>query len=841
MKVINIIISLLLFVFINSECQENEFLDNNNECYSIETLLKNKNVQIDIALINHLGNLTSLSTGGYNIDFIKLDDSKLQSQNLDESKIYISTKCINLLENKLKIGSEIGIVMVVSNSNVKNINGIPERYFVIKFNGSGKNRHLISLEYDFSVCHEDPILLNMDININDITALRKKKKENADDPDIYENTKINIDRVLYAKKLNIDLFDYHSQFFEDICFKFKSENNTDVTLETRLSDYYQNITFCNNKENAHYKNFNYFPNNKTLLYCCIYGFFRSEKDKRNYIDEIDSKMNVIFTNSNFKVITCYKELLNYKNIVKNYGGIICLFVLLMQLIFFFSFCSSGTAPLENKIKDLISNVPKESPILQFQKLEQENNINSERKKFENTGQIDINNNNQNTNFNQSNNNQENIIIVNKIPVKNNQNIAINNKDNNNNISLCINDGNNNFDSDSRNEFLNNKKGDLSNNSNFNSLGKFNISNPPKKKKRKSVIMRNELAINDIGNNNNNLINQEDNNGTKPVQEVKKKRRRKSQNVNDNKIRPFILENINSNEVQVEEDKNTHIQNLDKKVDIIKDIKEKEKEIKEKEEKEKEIKEEEEDKMKRQKIIRRRSSQIFGFDNDGLNELTFDEARIFDKRHFCKYYCFMIQISNIIINTFCRCNDFNLFSIKLGLLLFLFPINLTFNAFFFTSKEIQSVYINKISDISIDWKNLVRSLSSSIISSIILVFLKLLCLTHHSIRKIKKEINIKDVEKKSKKILTCVKFRISIYYIFSLIFLLVFGFYVACFCSIFENTQLLLLQSMATSWALSLFYPFIICFFTTIFRICSLNCGKRGISCCYSINKLFQML
>ena len=202
---------------------------------------------------------------------------------------------------------------------------------------------------------------------------------------------------------------------------------------------------------------------------------------------------------------------------------------------------------------------------------------------------------------------------------------------------------------------------------------------------------------------------------------------------------------------------------------------------------------------------------------------------------------MIQISNIIINTFCRCNDFNLFSIKLGLLLFLFPINLTFNAFFFTSKEIQSIYINKISDISIDWKNLVRSISSSIISSIILVFLKSLCLTHHSIRKIKKEINIKDVEKKSKKILTCVKFRISIYYIFSLIFLLVFGFYVACFCSIFENTQLLLLQNMATSWALSFFYPFIICFFTTIFRICSLNCGKRGISCCYSINKLFQML
>jgi hypothetical protein len=66
-------------------------------------------------------------------------------------------------------------------------------------------------------------------------------------------------------------------------------------------------------------------------------------------------------------------------------------------------------------------------------------------------------------------------------------------------------------------------------------------------------------------------------------------------------------------------------------------------------------------------------------------------------------------------------------------------------------------------------------------------------------------------------------------------------YNSCFCAIFENTQLLLIETMAISWILSLVYPFIICFLTTIFRRGSLTCGKNGISCCYKINKILQLI
>ena len=258
---------------------------------------------------------------------------------------------------------------------------------------------------------------------------------------------------------------------------------------------------------------------------------------------------------------------------------------------------------------------------------------------------------------------------------------------------------------------------------------MNIHSPPhKNKKRQSVNLdmnNRELKIND------DICANNVEGQTKITN--KKHKRRKTLNAQKSSG-GLILEDIDKKDL-IEPDKKTHLPEENKE-DKKLEIKEKEKE-KEKE-REKEAKLDKEEEIKRTKIIRKRkSSQIFDFDNDDLNELNFDEAKVFDRRNFCKYYCFMIQISNIIVNTFCRCGDFNLFHVKLGLLLILFPINLTFNAFFFTSKEIQSVYINKISDISIDFKSLARSLFSSIFSTIILVLLKLICLTHHNVRKLKK--------------------------------------------------------------------------------------------------------
>ena len=210
----------------------------------------------------------------------------------------------------------------------------------------------------------------------------------------------------------------------------------------------------------------------------------------------------------------------------------------------------------------------------------------------------------------------------------------------------------------------------------------------------------------------------------------------------------------------------------------------------------------------------------------------------DNRNFCQYYWSILKIGHIILNIFFLCDDdYNLFSVKLGLLFMLFPINLTFNIFFFTSKNIKATYVNDFNELALLVKNLLHTFLSSIFSSIILILLKMLCLTHSSLRKLKKIKNVDEAKKKENGIMTCIKIRINLYYILCFIFLIVFGYYIACFCVIFENTQYDLIKSMFTSWALSLLYPFFIYLVTGIFRMIGVK-GKK--KCAYKINQILKM-
>ena len=233
-----------------------------------------------------------------------------------------------------------------------------------------------------------------------------------------------------------------------------------------------------------------------------------------------------------------------------------------------------------------------------------------------------------------------------------------------------------------------------------------------------------------------------------------------------------------------------------------------------------------------------TSQIYKYNSDELNTLPLNKAIFFDKRSFCHYYGNIIMISHIILNVFFRRNDYNLFVVKLGLLFMTFPINLTFNIFFYTNKSIKLSYIRSMDDISIFWSNISNTIYSSIISSTLLIILKLICLTHNSVKELRKIKDVGFARKKSVGILKCIKIRVTIYFILSLAFLVIFGFYNLCFCAIFENTQVEIVKSTFTSWFISLLYPFIICFFTSCFRSLAFK-YKNG--CLYGIKSIMQFL
>lgn len=690
------------------------------KCETIENLLENENLELKTENLLYLAsnNDRKIAKNGYKLEIFKLNDPRLQSHNKRKSKIYIPNSCLKGMENdiEIKLNKSMGIIILVSDYNNLNKNNIPNNYFIIRHNSeNSKKKYINSKNYEFNFCSEDPILYEDEINLDELNY------------NLMENETIKLDTINYVKKYRIDLFDPYSVFFNDICFKFKSENGYDVTLESRVEDYYQNVTFCNESENAHYLSNNF--TDKKFTYRCAFGFYKNENEKSNYLDIIDSELKTLVSVSNIKVVTCFKKFLNLKDIIHNYGGMMCIIVLIIQIICFLLFCFLGLKSIKRQLNDLFILG---TEIIRRQSVIKETRLNIE-KETDNDSITNINN-----------------------------------------------------PTDEKQQALKNEE--------------KNASNPPKKE----ITNENKDDVIKIEKEKENEIKEK--NSIEEENKISLKEELQSRNLE----KKIIEKKLTSSTIKKEKQK----KEADKETNI--DIKSEKSE----------------------------NSQLYEYENEELNELPFDKAIKNDKRGFCGYFCNILVISHIILNVFFRQSDYNLFIVKLGLLLMTFPINLTFNIMFFTNKTIKLNYLQSVKsmksmeDVSLFWRNISSSVYSSLISSIFLIMLKFICLTHNSVRKLRKIKDVKIAKQKSVCILRCIKIRITLYYLLSFVFLILFGFYVLCFSSVFENTQMLLVKTTFTSWLISLIFPFVICFITSIFRSLALSCKSK---CLYIFKQLLQLL
>ena len=734
---INILHTFLILYLINLTkaelCPADDYISISalGKCEKIKDILENKSLSIETMHLFYLAvnDKGKIEKNGYELDIFKLNDVKLQSHKMRKSKLYFPITCLEKMENddQIKLDKNAGIIIIVHDNNNLNANNIPDTYFIIRHNSPNTRINYInSKTFDFSFCHEDPILLDDEIKLEDL-----KYANDANKP-------IDMDKILYGRKLGIDLFDPYSDFLNDICFKFKSEKGSDVTLESRVEDYFQNISFCDDRANSHYISYNYSETKKIFTFRCAFGFYKNQADKSSYLDIIENELNSFVSVSNVKIINCYKNFLNLKDIIKNYGGMLCIVVLIIQLICFLIFCFCGIKPIETQLSDLF--------------------------------------------------------VLGRAIVKRLSQVT--------GIHLSGNLGNQN------------------NNNNFKLPGKkFNLWGQIKILKQKNKLKLREKRIPEIRINNSNppkkiISSDYDKNRERDSEEIKIKFAEPNENIfqieNGQKKEINALVDYTRNKADGENSNNTKISNTIYKTKTQKNIQEDEKS---------------------------ENSQLYNYENDELNDLPFEKALKYDKRSFCKYYGYILLSSHIILNVLFIHNDYNLFVVKLGLLFMTFPINLTMNIFFYTSKSIKLNYMNALDDISTFWNNIDNSIYSSLLSTCFLIILKFICLTHGSVRALRTMRDVDKAQNKSICILRCIKIRITIYFILSFIFLIIFGFYVLCFCSVYENTQIELIKLTFTSWLISLIYPFIICFFTSIIRAIAL---KKQSGCFYKIKKILQL-
>ena len=131
------------------------------------------------------------------------------------------------------------------------------------------------------------------------------------------------------------------------------------------------------------------------------------------------------------------------------------------------------------------------------------------------------------------------------------------------------------------------------------------------------------------------------------------------------------------------------------------------------------------------------------------------------------------------------------------------------------------------------------LYSTIISIVIKTILSFLSLTEKNIITIKSQKTLEMANTEMKKQKKCIYIKFIIFFIFNFIFLALFWYYISCFCSTYENTQIYLIKDTAISFGLSLIYPFFINLIPGFFRIYSLN--NQNKTCIYRISKIIQLI
>ena len=240
---------------------------------------------------------------------------------------------------------------------------------------------------------------------------------------------------------------------------------------------------------------------------------------------------------------------------------------------------------------------------------------------------------------------------------------------------------------------------------------------------------------------------------------------------------------------------------------------------------------------------KRNKNKNNFKNEGIvdkndyeiNSLNYKEALKSDKRTFIEYYISLLKRKQLLIFTFYINNDYNSKSIKICLFLFLFALYYTVNALFFNEAIMQIIYINE------GKYNFIYQISniiySTLISNVIGILLKFLSLTEQNIIAIKKIKDEKEIIKKKK----CLNIKIILFFILNFLFLVLFWYYISCFCAIFKNTQIHLIKDTLISFGLPLLYSAFLCLLPGILRIPSLKASKQDKECIYKLSKFIEKI
>ena len=164
-------------------------------------------------------------------------------------------------------------------------------------------------QLNLSICNDIKIQINAPIYLNNNIEI------------LYEN----------LSELGYNLFDPNDSFYNDICSTYTSEYGTDVLLSDRRNSLYYYNSLC--QENCQFVFYNS-TTKKSICECSV-----QEEETITDINEIEFNKTLLInsfyttlSNSNFKVLKCFKLVLSLKGQINNMGSYILILISLTIII-----------------------------------------------------------------------------------------------------------------------------------------------------------------------------------------------------------------------------------------------------------------------------------------------------------------------------------------------------------------------------------------------------------------------------------------------------------------------------------------------------------------------------
>ena len=610
---------------------------------------------------------------------------------------------------------------------------------------------------------------------------------------------LNKEIELLNEKLNssgYNIFDHNDSFYNDICSKYTTDNETDISLNDRRNYVF---TLVGNKSLCQEGcNFLYYDANtkKAKCNCAIQddGSFMSDIENIKNMFKSDKSLVEIFTEalsfSNFLALKCYNLLLNFRDLVHNIGFLIITVLIIIYIILILTFIINDRKKIQILIKSImdykkvIENDNNEKKILKTKN--NNKNINEMNKKSNFTKKTKAKS--SNIKINQKNSiNKKSTIDKEKSKPKNKKE----------RINTTINK------SKTKNKKTKNKKTKYNktknappsrknNSKNKKIKGRNNNNKPIKKIINAKILFLKDVVINKNASGSNEGFSSGSRykfNNSSRKNFVTKKMNKSSKSVNKNII------NNKTNNTKPKQNQN---KNKNKKLNL-----------------------------------------NYSLTMQELNVLDYKEAIKIDKRTYCQFYLSLLLKKHLLLFSFVPIKDYNITTLKISLLIISFTLYFAINTLFFNDKSMHNIYIDKGSFNPIYHIPII--IYSSIISLIIQQILRLLALPENRLIEIKNEFTLDIIKRQSGTIQKFMKIKFIIFFTVGFCLMIFFWYFISCFCAVFNNTQIILIKDTFLSFGVSMIYPFIYNLIPGCFRIIALRSKKQDKKCIYSVSLLLAVL